>query len=91
MVTLAASEPQLRLALTSTATALRRLAHYELDAPLARRLEALSERKEFLNEEEHAELLTLVDFARRRTIEKLEALLALKQLHEIAPEMVSAP
>jgi hypothetical protein len=91
MVTLSTSEPQLRLALNSTETALRRLANYELDPPLAGRLEFLSERKEFLNEEEHAELLALVGFARRRTIEKLEARLALKQLHEIVPEMVSAP
>jgi hypothetical protein len=91
MVTLSTSESQLRLALTSTVTALRRLANYELDVPLARRLELLSERKEFLNEEEHAELLSLVEFTRRRTIEKLEAQLALKQLHESVPEMVVAP
>ena len=91
MVTLSTSESQFRLALTSTVTALRRLADYELDSPLARRLDLLSERKEFLNEEEHAELLSLVDFARRRTLEKLEAQLALKQLHEVVPEMVVAP
>ena len=90
MVTLSTSETQLRSALTSTVTALRRLANYELESPLARRLELLSERKEFLNEEEHAELLSLVEFARRRSIEKLEAQLALKQLHEIVPEMVVA-
>jgi hypothetical protein len=91
MVTLSTSEPQLRLALNATETALRRLANYELDPPLAGRLDSLSERKEFLNEEEHAELLALVEFARRRTIETLEARLALKHLHEIVPEMVSAP
>lgn len=91
MVTLATTEPQLRLAMNSAAAALRRLAHFELDLPLAHRLDALSEQKEFLSAEQHAELLALVEFARRRTIEKLEALLALKQLHEIVPEMVAAP
>jgi hypothetical protein len=91
MITLPTTEPQLRLALNSAESALRRLASYELEPSLARRLEALSDRKEFLTDEEHAVLLELVDFARRRTIEKLEAQLALKQLHEVAPEMVAAP
>jgi len=91
MVSLAATEPQLRSALRATEAALRRLADYELGSATTRRLDDLSERKEFLDEEEHAQLLALVDFARRRTIEKLETQLALKQLHEIVPEMVSAP
>lgn len=89
MVTLSASEPQLRSALHSTETALRRLAEYELEAPLARRLEELSERKEFLGEEEHAELMALVEFWRRRTVEKMEAKVALKELAEALPEMMS--
>ena len=54
-------------------------------------LMGVPQRKEFLNEEEHAELLSLVEFARRRTIEKLQAQLALKQLHESVPELVLAP
>jgi hypothetical protein len=91
MVTLATTEPQLRSALNATETALRRLADYELDPAMAQRLDELSERKEFLDGAEHAHLLALVDFARRRTIEKLEARLALEQLHAIVPEMVSAP
>jgi hypothetical protein len=91
MVTLPTTEPQLRQALSATETALRRLADYELDPAMAHRLDSLSERKEFLNEEEHAALLALVEFARRRTIEKLEARLALQQLHAIVPELVSAP
>jgi hypothetical protein len=91
MITLPTTEPQLRLALGSAESALRRLAGYELEPSVARRLEMLSEQKEFLNAEEHAQLLGLVEFARRRTIEKLEAQLALKQLHEVAPEMVAAP
>jgi hypothetical protein len=65
MVTLPTTEPQLRLALTSAETALRRLADYELDPPFARCLDALAERKESLSEDEHAELVGLVDFARR--------------------------
>ena len=91
MVTLSTSEAQLRVALTSTVTALRRLADYDLEAPPAQRLESLSERKEFLNEGEHAELVSLVEFARRRTLEKLEAQVALKQLQESVPELVLGP
>ncbi len=91
MVTLTTTEPQLRSALNTTEAALRRLAQYELDPAMAKRLDDLSDRKEFLDGNEHAELLALVDFARRRTIEKLEARLALEQLHAIIPEMVSAP
>ncbi len=91
MVTLPTTELQFRSAISSAEAALRRLANYELDEPLAHRLEALSEEKEFLTAEQHAELLALVEFARRRTIEKLEAQLALKQLHDIVPEMVAAP
>ncbi len=91
MVTLASTEPLLRETLSTTEAALRRLADYELEPATGQRLEALSNRKEVLGEEEHAELHALVEFARRRTIEKLEAQLALKQLHEVMPGMVAAP
>jgi hypothetical protein len=49
------------------------MAAYELDPSLRRRMHALGERKEFLSQGEHEELLALVDFAHQRTIEKLAA------------------
>ena len=44
--------------------ALRPVADYELEPALDRRLNDLGERKEFLTQEEHAELLDLVAFGR---------------------------
>ncbi len=70
---------------------LRRAADYELEAPLADRMRDLSERKEFLGAAEHEELMALVDFSQRRTIEKLEAELALQRLGKVLPEVVSPP
>ena len=48
--------------------ALRPVADYELEPALDRRLNDLGERKEFLTQEEHAELLDLVAFVRRRSL-----------------------
>jgi hypothetical protein len=45
----------------------------------------LGENKEFLGKEEHDELMALVAFSERRSIEKLEALVALKQLGKVVP------
>jgi hypothetical protein len=74
--------------LGSCIAALRRLAQYELDAALARRLEELSERKEFLDPAAHDELMALVHFTQQRTMEKLEAQLALNRLRTIIPDLV---
>ncbi len=89
LATVSTTEPQFQLAVNSCVTALRRMAEYELDLPIADRLQDLSERKEFLNPSEHEELMALVAFAQQRTIEKLEAQVALKRLREILPEMVT--
>jgi hypothetical protein len=60
------------------ARALRPVADYQLEPALDdRRLRDLGERKEFLSPEEHAELIDLVAFSRKRSIEKLGARLAL--------------
>jgi hypothetical protein len=48
----------------------------------------LGERKEFLSEAEHAELMSLVDFTQRRTREKLDAQRALDQLGTVLPGLV---
>lgn len=80
---------ELKTALSPTVAALRRLAEYELEPSINRRMQKLGERKEFLGKEEHAELMALVTFAERRTIEKLEAEVALKRLRELMPELVN--
>lgn len=81
-------EPDFQSAIRAVVASLRRAAGYELEAALAGRLQALSERKEFLGAAEHDELMALVDFSQRRAIEKLEAQVALKRLGEVLPELV---
>ena len=80
---------ELKTALMPTVAALRRLADYSLEPSLDRRMQSLGERKEFLSKEEHAELMALVTFAERRTLEKLQAEVALQRLHELLPELVN--
>jgi hypothetical protein len=48
-------------------------------------LQTLGARKEYLSQAEHEELLALVDFAQQRTIEKLEAQVALDRLWTALP------
>ena len=80
------SEPKFASALGLCVGALRRIAEYELDPAINRRLRDLGERKEWLGDEEHDELMSLVAFGEQRTIDKLEAQLALKRLGEVVPE-----
>jgi hypothetical protein len=70
----------------NSANALRRVAEYRLPLALDQQMLELSERKEHLSPEEHARLLALVDFSQERTIEKLNAELALRQLSELFPD-----
>ena len=85
MMTVSIDDPQFLSAIQACAVALRRLAEYELAPSLHSRLHTLGERKEFLNQEEYEELLALVDFAHQRTIEKLEAQVALDRLRTALP------
>ena len=55
---------------------------------MQRRLDDLGARKEFLDTAEHDELLALVDFTQHRTIEALEARLALSRLRDAFPDTV---
>ena len=89
MTTVSTEDPQFLSAIQACAVALRRLADYELDSSLHSRMHALGERKEFLSQAEHEELLALVAFAHRRTIEKLEAHVALDCLQTVLPGMLS--
>jgi len=89
MTTVSTEDPQFQLAIEACAVALRRMADYELNPILAQRLHELGERKEYLTQAEQDELLALVDFAQKRTIEKLEAQTALVRLRAALPGLVS--
>jgi hypothetical protein len=67
--------------------ALRLLAEYKLPPKLERRMHELGENKEFLDSEQHAELMELVEFAQARTLEKLKAMVALKRLRQAVPSL----
>jgi hypothetical protein len=87
MATTPTADSELRSAVEACVSALRTVASYELEPSLERRLLDLGERKEFLAQAEHDELMALVDFTRRRTIESLEAKRALDRLHDVFPEV----
>ena len=70
--------------------ALRRLAGYSLDPALDRRILLLGERKADLTLAEHDELLAWVAFTQQRSIEKLEAKVALQRLYNVCPELGSS-
>ena len=88
MTTVSTEDPQFQSAIQACAVALRRMAAYELDLSLTRQMRELGERKEFLSQAEHDELLALVDFAHQRTIEKLEAQVALDRLRTALPDLL---
>lgn len=83
--------PEQASALRTCRQALRRIANYELDPSIDRRMLDLGERKEGLDPAEYAELLALVAFAQRRTVEKLEAQVALQRLESAYPELATSP
>lgn len=87
MITSSLADLPAQAALKSCHMALRRIADYALDPNLDLRLRTLGENKEFLSDGEHAELMTLVAFTQQRTVEKLEAELALRQLEAAYPEL----
>jgi hypothetical protein len=89
MATVSTEDPQFQRAIQACAVALRRMADYELDPSLHRRMHELGERKELLSPGEHEELLALVDFAHQRTLEKLEAQTALERLRTALPGVLS--
>ena len=86
MSALSIVEPPLRTALRTCVSALRKMAAYQLEPALDQRMLYLGENKEKLSPEEHAELLALIEFTQKRTIEKLEAELALQRLAAVLPD-----
>jgi len=87
MATVPTADSQIHSAFEACVSALRRIADYELEPSLQNRLLDLGERKEFLSQAEYDELMALVDFTQKRTIESLEAKIALNRLHGAFPEM----
>lgn len=85
------NDPELQATISSAASALKRMADYELSPSLDRRMHELGEQKEFLAESEHEELLALVDFTHKRTIERLEALAVLDRIRVLFPDCASNP
>ncbi len=78
-------DSRVQAALRNGVLALKRVAHYTLPPALDRRLQQLGENKEYLGEADHEELLALVTFTHERTLEKLEAGLALRELQALLP------
>ena len=91
MPTSLTADPQLHSAVEACAAALWKIVGYELEPSLQRRLQDLGERKEFLSADEHDELMALVDFTRKRSLEALEAELALQRLRAFFPDAVPVP
>jgi hypothetical protein len=82
---------RLRSTLQTCERALRRVADYRLDPALDQRLRDLGERKEWLSPAEHEELLALVAFTQKRTLEKLDAEVALQDLQSACAELAQIP
>ena len=86
MPAILAEPPDRAAALRACRSALRRIASYVLNPALDRRMLDFGERKESLDPNEYAELLALIAFTQQRSVEKLEAELALRHLDSAYPE-----
>jgi hypothetical protein len=80
MATVPTADSKIHSAVEACVSALRRIADYELEPSLQNRLLDLGERKEFLSQPAYDELVALVDFTHKRTIESFEAKIALTRL-----------
>lgn len=84
------TEPDFQEALDTCVAALRQIAVADVDESTQRRFLDLSENKEFLNEQQHEELMGMVEDWQQRTNERLKAQVVLKYLGELFPAMVHA-
>jgi hypothetical protein len=91
MSILSIPDPPLRAALQTCVSALRKMATYQLAPALDQRLRYLGENKEKLGPDEQAELMALVELIQKRTVEKLEAELALQRLAAAIPDLGEQP
>jgi hypothetical protein len=86
MSSVSTNDPRFRAAIRNSIQAHKQVAEYQLPSALDRQMLEWGERKEFLSPAEHAQLMALVDFSQQRTIEKLQAELALKELKTFFPD-----
>ena len=77
------ADSRVQSALRHGVHALKRVANYSLPPALDLRLQTLGENKEYLGEADHEELLALVTFTQERTLEKLQAELAVRELQTL--------
>jgi hypothetical protein len=80
------ADSRVQSALRQGVRALQRVTNYSLPEALNRRLLSLGENKEFLGSTDHEELMALVTFTNERTLEKLQAELALQELQALLPD-----
>lgn len=90
MSTIRTIEPTRSAAREATIT-LRRVAAYRLPPALDRRILELGERKDSLTPNERDELLAWVAFTQERSIERVQAELALRHLADAFPDLTSQP
>ncbi|MBY0522219.1 MAG: hypothetical protein K2R98_02410 [Gemmataceae bacterium] len=86
MTPMTLADSRVQAALRHGVHALTRVATYVLPSALDRRLQQLGENKEYLGAADHEELLALVTFTHERTLEKLQAELALRELQSLIPD-----
>jgi len=84
-------EPTWQSAWAASVAAHRRVAGYRLPPALDQRILDLGERKETLSADERAELLAWVSFTQERSVETLEAEVALRRLADASPELAARP
>lgn len=80
------AEPAVRDAVLASESTLKRISNYQLPDVLDRRILDLGERKESLTGDERAELFAWVAFTQQRSLDKLEAEVALKRISKAWPE-----
>jgi hypothetical protein len=90
MATVSMADSPIRSAFEACASALSKIANYQLEPSLQNRLQDLGERKDLLSQVEHDELMALVDFTHKRSLESLEAKLALERLSDVFPTLGEA-
>jgi hypothetical protein len=87
-MSVASIDQNLYSALEETIGVLRGVADFRLEGSTVDRMRELGESKEACSAEERAEHRQLTELWQRRTLQKLQALNALKRLREIVPELV---
>ncbi len=80
------TDARVQSALQQGVRALTRVAQYTLPVALDRRMQELGEQKEYLGDADHEELMALVNFTSERTLEKLQAEIALRELQMLISE-----